>query len=208
MHTASKKPLRVAVPATLVLILALFVGTAPARAHDSVVSTAPSDGATVTANPGKVSVTLSAEPLASEGLKTSRIEVTAPDGHVVSSGDVTIDGATLTIDADIDHEGEHTVAWRSVSADGHPVEGTFAFTYAPEAPAAHASASAAATSAAPAAGTGTAQATGEGTPTADAEPAAATGSGSGTGAFIAGGLILLAAVAAAAFLIGRKAARK
>lgn len=110
------------------LTLTAFLGTVPAYAHDSVASTSPSDGATVTTNPGKVSITLTQAP--DTKLPGSNvIKVTAPDGHVVSTGDITAEGPTLSIAADIDHPGKHTVDWRAVSADGHPIEGTFAFTY-------------------------------------------------------------------------------
>ena len=197
-----------ALAAAAIALVALSTA-APASAHDSVVSTSPAEGATVSENPGTVSVTLSAEPLASESMTTSQIEVTAPDGHVVSSGKVEISGATVSIDADIDHEGEHTVAWRSVSADGHPIEGTFAFTYAGEAPAASAEASAPA----PAATAGTttaptATASAEPQDAADAAAVSDTDTGSPAPMLIIGGIILIAAVAAGAFLVGRKLAGK
>ena len=200
-----------ALAAAAIALVALSTA-APASAHDSVVSTSPAEGATVSENPGTVSVTLSAEPLASESMTTSQIEVTAPDGHVVSSGKVEISGATVSIDADIDHEGEHTVAWRSVSADGHPIEGTFAFTYAGEAPAASA-ASAEASTPAPAATAGTttaptATASAEPQDAADAAAVSDTDTGSPAPMLIIGGIILIAAVAAGAFLVGRKLAGK
>jgi len=203
-----------ALAAAAIALVALSTA-APASAHDSVVSTSPAEGATVSENPGTVSVTLSAEPLASESMTTSQIEVTAPDGHVVSSGKAEISGATVSIDADIDHEGEHTVAWRSVSADGHPIEGTFAFTYAGEAPAASAAsaASAEASTPAPAATAGTttaptATASAEPQDTADAAAVSDTDTGSPAPMLIIGGIILIAAVAAGAFLVGRKLAGK
>ena len=200
-----------ALAAAAIALVALSTA-APASAHDSVVSTSPAEGATVSENPGTVSVTLSAEPLASESMTTSQIEVTAPDGHVVSSGKAEISGATVSTDADIDHEGEHTVAWRSVSADGHPIEGTFAFTYAGEAPAASA-ASAEASAPAPAATAGTttaptATASAEPQDTADAAAVSDTDTGSPAPMLIIGGIILIAAVAAGAFLVGRKLAGK
>ncbi|AUI50620.1 copper resistance CopC family protein [Arthrobacter crystallopoietes] len=212
----SKRFTKTTVPAALIaalsLTLAAFIGAAPAQAHDSLLSTTPSDGETVTENPGEVTLTLSNPPLASESIESSQIEVTAPDGHVVSSGDVTIDGAVLSIPAVIDHEGEHTVVWRSVSADGHPIEGTFSFVYTPEKPAAENQGAAAPSAAAeestaaaaqPQETTPAAQETGE----AEATTATQTGDGPNTGALIAGGAILLALIAAA-FLVRRKLAKK
>jgi methionine-rich copper-binding protein CopC len=138
---------------TASLALAAFLGAAPAQAHDALASTSPTEGQTITANPGKVSITLTNPP--NTGVSGANIvTVTAPDGHAVSNGEITVEGSTLSTDADIDHDGKHIVQWRAVSADGHPIAGTFSFTYTPEAVATSAavaavSPSAAATAAAP-----------------------------------------------------------
>jgi hypothetical protein len=74
--------------------------------------------------------------------------------------------------------GEYTVAWRVVSADSHPIEGTFAFTAASAgqaavqatSPAAAGSPTAAGTAPAPGAGTGTAPAMGTAQPGTTGEP--------------------------------------
>ena len=194
--TFSLRRARVAAALTAAVALTALAGTGPAQAHDALASTSPSDGQTITENPGKVSITLTNAP--DTGLPGSNsIEVTAPDGHVVSSGDVTADGTTLSIAADIDHEGKHTVAWRAVSADGHPIDGTFAFTYAPAAGEGHTeSAVAATTAAAPASAAPSAE-------TAAATPASAQ-SGDNTGLIIGAGAVLLILVAAGAYLIGRR----
>lgn len=111
------------------LTLASLLTAGPAQAHDALSSSSPSNGDTVTTNPGKVSITLTKAP--STDLPGSNIiKVTAPDGHVISSGEVTLEDATLSTTAEIDHPGEHKVEWRTVSADGHPIDGTFTFTYA------------------------------------------------------------------------------
>lgn len=117
--------------AGLIALAALF-GAAPASAHDALAYSSPAAGQTITSNPGEVSITLTNPPnMATEG--ASVLTVTAPDGHVVSSGEITVDGATLSTAADIDHEGTHTVEWQALSADGHPIEGNFSFTFASEA---------------------------------------------------------------------------
>jgi copper resistance protein C len=128
----SLRRVRITGALTAALALTALLGSVPAQAHDALASTSPSDGQTITANPGKVSITLTNPP--TTGVPGSNIlTVTAPDGHVVSNGEVTVDGATLSTAADIDHDGKHSVEWRAVSADGHPIEGTFSFTYTPEA---------------------------------------------------------------------------
>jgi copper resistance protein C len=187
--------------AAAALALGLLAGSAPAQAHDALASTSPAAGETVTTNPGKVSITLTNAP--DTGLPGSNIiTVTAPDGHVVSEGDIAVDGATLSINAAIDHDGEHTVEWRAVSADGHPIDGTFTFTYAgvgshgaEETSTAAATTEPTATSAAP-------------SPAPATESPAAASATSGqdnTGLFIGIGAVLLLLVAAGAYFIGRRA---
>lgn len=150
--TLSLRRARTTAALTVSLALAAFLGAAPAHAHDALASTSPTDGQTITANPGEVSITLTNPP--NTGVAGANIlTVTAPDGHAVSNGKVTVEGSTLSTAANIDHAGKHIVQWRAVSADGHPIEGTFSFTYTPEAAAASAAAvtvlpSAAATAAA------------------------------------------------------------
>ncbi|WP_369021740.1 copper resistance CopC family protein [Paenarthrobacter ureafaciens] len=192
---------RACAAATLTAFLALtaLAGAAPAQAHDALASTSPSNGQTITENPGKVSITLNNAP-DTRIPGSNSIEVTAPDGHVVSTGDITADGATLSIAADIDHAGEHTVAWRAVSADGHPIEGNFFFTYAPAEGEGHSEPAAPTTGAAPATPAGSASVAPE---TAAATPTSSQ-SGDNTGLIIGIGAVLLVLVAASAYLIGRR----
>ena len=171
---------------------------APAQAHDALASTSPADGQTITTNPGEVSITLTNPP--TTGVPGANVlTVTAPDGHVVSSGDVTVNGSTLSTAADIDHDGEHTVQWRAVSADGHPIEGIFSFTYAPEgaetdkASAAATSPAAAPTQAAPASPTEAAA-----TAANQSEPA------NNTGLLTAAGAVIVVLAIAVAYLLRRR----
>ena len=136
------------------------------------------------------------------GIQGSNIlTVTAPDGHVISNGEVTVDGASLSMEADIDHDGMHTVQWRAVSAHGHPIEGTFSFTYIPE-EAGPETASPAVTSGIPAAA-----ATQASSP-APTETAATTTTQSQpadmTGWLIAAGVIIVGLAAAVVYLMTRR----
>lgn len=172
---------------TAALALASLLAAGPAQAHDALASSNPNNGDTVTTNPGKVSITLTKTP--NTDLSGSNIiKVTAPDGHVVSTGEVTADGPTLSIAADIDHPGEHTVEWRTVSADGHPIDGKFAFTYAE-----------AGTSAAAAPTTAVADNTGQA-----AAARAEETEPDNTVWFIAGGIVLLALIGIGAYALGRR----
>ncbi|SEP84164.1 hypothetical protein SAMN05444745_102173 [Arthrobacter sp. OV608] len=182
---------------TAALALSTLAGIAPAHAHDALASTSPSDGQILTASPGRVSITLNNPP--NTQLKGSNIiKVTAPDGHTVSSGDISVSGATLTTAADIDHPGKHTVQWRAVSADGHPIEGQFTFTFAGD-PASTEAAMA------PSVSTPAALATEPQGPETQASTPAASQTPDNTGLFIGVGAVLLILVAAGAYLIGRRA---
>jgi hypothetical protein len=95
-----------------------------------------------------------------------------------------VDGATLSTAADIDHPGKHTVDWRAVSADGHPIEGTLSFTYAPRSTGSPAPSAAAAA-------TGTPEPAGSGAAAQPAAPAAQTATADMTGWLIAAGIVII-----------------
>lgn len=201
--TISFRRVRTTAALTASLALAAFLGTAPAQAHDALASTSPTDGQTITTNPGKVSITLT-NPPNTKIPGSNMLKVTAPDGHVVSNGEVTLEGATLSTAAEIDHDGKHTVQWRAVSADGHPIEGTFSFTYTPEAVASAAptaalpSATATATTSAAAAPEPSQAATEAATdPASQTEPASPAG-------WVLGALVILAALAGLIYFLRRK----
>lgn len=114
-----------AVLATALLGAAMLLVPAPAHAHDSLISSDPADGATLETSPEQITLTYSADVLEvspvvqiSEGDSGEPIELTP-----------VIDGPTVT--AEIPEPlkaGTHTVQWRVVSSDGHPIEGSFSFT--------------------------------------------------------------------------------
>jgi copper resistance protein C len=107
------------------LLLSLVVGTtAPAYAHDELVSSNPADGATLAAPPAQVVLTFEEAPV-DLGLQ---VVVTSPEGSA-SSGSPRIEGTTVVQDVQPSAPaGRWTVQWRVTSDDGHPVSGRFAFT--------------------------------------------------------------------------------
>ncbi|MDO8120454.1 copper resistance protein CopC [Isoptericola sp. b490] len=118
-------PVRPARPMTAMLLagLALIGLAGPARAHDQLVGTDPADGAVVDAVPSQVALTFSEDVL---DISTT-VVVAGPDGRVPTTP--TVDGGTVTAPLpDGLPDGPYTVTWRVVSADGHPVQGSFAFT--------------------------------------------------------------------------------
>jgi methionine-rich copper-binding protein CopC len=99
-----------------------------AQGHDYLGSTAPADGATVQDPLASVSLTFSEPPL--EGLNTgSYISVVSANGETVSNDNVIIEGATLSVPVTFATPGDYTVTWQTVSSDGHPISGSYSFTW-------------------------------------------------------------------------------
>ena len=185
--------------------------------HASVTGTSPADGETLTGQPGAIAVTASEAILAVPGSEgTNALRVTDAEGRFYGDGCVVVDGASLSMQAMLGAPGDYTVTYQLVSADGHPIDGTFSFAYAPaaaeagaeglaEAPvcgAATAPAASAEAGPSPDAATPTADASAQpATPaTADAdpapEPAATDGVEGGAFPFLAVGVLALLGVLA------------
>ncbi len=112
---------------TRVMALVLFVvigvvgGARRAEAHASLLSSDPVDGAMLSGAPASVSMTFN-EPVDPIILKLIR-----PSG-VATVLTVPAAGTTLTTPLPKDlADGTHAISWRVISADGHPVGGTFVF---------------------------------------------------------------------------------
>jgi methionine-rich copper-binding protein CopC len=111
----------------LVFAAAVLGLAGPAAAHDAAESSAPAEGASVAVPPEQVSVTFSKNPL---GIGAA-FSVKDAAGTEWAEGPVEIvdNVASQKLRAG-GPAGEYTVAWRVVSSDSHPIEGTFAFTAA------------------------------------------------------------------------------
>ncbi|MSX95538.1 MAG: hypothetical protein F2739_03240, partial [Actinobacteria bacterium] len=112
-----------AVVAILIGVLAL--GTGIASAHATVVSSTPSDGASLPSAPKEVNVTFSEDVSAVSG----GLSVLNRDGKRVDDGTSHVsNGRTLlTGIADSLPDGTYVATYRVLSADGHPVSGAFIF---------------------------------------------------------------------------------
>ncbi|CAN7378810.1 copper resistance protein CopC [Pseudarthrobacter oxydans] len=159
---------------TLGLVLLVFAAgvlglAGPASAHDAAESSTPSDGASLPAPPEQVSVAFNNKPL---GIGAA-FSVKDASGAEWAEGPVDIvdNVASQKLKAG-GPAGEYTVAWRVVSSDSHPIEGTFAFTAASagQGAAPAASPTAAGTVPAPGTGAGTAPAMGTAQPGTTGEP--------------------------------------
>jgi methionine-rich copper-binding protein CopC len=168
----------------LALVLSGQVATAvPASAHDYLVSTSPEIDGTADTAPPRVTLTFN------EAVNTrfSTVQVTGPTGGVWQAGAPQVLGATVTQRLlPLGPAGPYRVTWRVVSADGHPIGGTFDFTLRT-------------------AGTGTPAAAAPGGSDAGATPREASSS---SWLPLAGGLVLVALLlAGAAAALARRGSR-
>ncbi|MDQ0744239.1 methionine-rich copper-binding protein CopC [Clavibacter sp. B3I6] len=122
-------------------------GALPASAHNYLVSSSPAPGSTIDAPPSEVTLTfndvildLAAGGGAADDATTgsspaaggsSVVQVTGPDtaGTHFETGCATDGGRTVSVPVALGGSGEYRVTWRVVSADGHPVSDSMAFTY-------------------------------------------------------------------------------
>jgi copper transport protein len=109
----------------LVGIAVLVLGPAQvAGAHAELSSSDPSDGSVLATSPQAVNLQFT------EGVSVQADGVRILDGkgERVDAGTATSDGSSVTVPLDGSlSDGSYAVAWRVVSADGHPVRGAFSF---------------------------------------------------------------------------------
>ncbi|GAA3745068.1 copper resistance protein CopC [Plantactinospora mayteni] len=117
---------RAALAVLLFVGLAVLFGPArPAAAHAAVLGTVPQQQAVLGFSPTEVTITFS-EPVA---LVAGRVQVLAPDGKRINDGDATVRDATLRIPIRVADRplGTYLVSYRVISADSHPVAGSYTF---------------------------------------------------------------------------------
>jgi methionine-rich copper-binding protein CopC len=96
----------------------------PASAHSDLEDSTPAAGSTITTAPTEI--TLAFGEIVRGGFST--VVVTGPDGVPYGDGKARAVDKTLTQPVTPLASGKYTVAWRIVSADGHPLQGAFTFT--------------------------------------------------------------------------------
>lgn len=104
-------------------------GATAASAHDSLVSSSPADGDSVSTL-SEVTLDFSANLLGTDG--GNLVIVVGPDGRHYESECTALAGPTLTTAVALGEPGDYQVEWRAVSSDGHPVSGIIPFTYTGE----------------------------------------------------------------------------
>ena len=107
------------------LLAALLALPVPAQAHDTLLSSDPEDGASLETSPEEITLTYSADILEVSPL----VRISDENGDELAEIVPTVEGpvATATLEEPLP-AGIHTVQWRVVSSDGHPIEGTFTLT--------------------------------------------------------------------------------
>ncbi|ONH24557.1 hypothetical protein BL253_30060 [Pseudofrankia asymbiotica] len=104
--------------------LGILAGASPASAHTQLTSSTPANGATVPTVPDHIEL-LFAQRL----LGLGAVAVEGPGGASVAAGKAVLDGATVIQPLAANRPaGTYRLAYRVVSADGHPVSGEITFT--------------------------------------------------------------------------------
>jgi len=107
------------------LMLALAPAPPPAHAHDTLIATDPEDGTTLETSPEQITLTFSANVLDVSPV----VRISDEDGELLTELTPRVEGPEAI--ADITEPlpaGTHTIQWRVVSSDGHPIEGEFTIT--------------------------------------------------------------------------------
>jgi methionine-rich copper-binding protein CopC len=110
------------------LILAVTAG--PATAHTKLISSDPAAGGLVESWPTEISLTFDEDLITVGGEKSNFLVVNNAVGDQISADDEVINGSQITVSLDPNTiTGPVLVYYRVVSADGHPVEGEYTFTF-------------------------------------------------------------------------------
>ncbi|WP_341718729.1 copper resistance protein CopC [Micromonospora sp. FIMYZ51] len=199
-----RRPFVAGLAATLAVAALLVAPASPAYAHNVLRKATPAQDAELDTAPKKVTL----EFMQKLNPKFTTITLSDADKQPVATSEPEVSGTkgTITIDGTLDN-GVYTVAYRVVSLDGHPVQGSYTFTVADPTATAAPSPSASPQPSEPAETTPAAPTTAP-TSAAAASPAAGESSG-GSGllvALLAGGLVLVALAVGAIFLRRRGSA--
>ena len=114
----------------LALTALLLTYSAPyAQAHTTLVSSNPKSGAILNSAPNRVSLTFNENLLIISGQNPNSLEITSATGNSPIVGPLVIKGNIISIPLKSKaQKGRFKVSYRVVSADGHPIQGSFFFT--------------------------------------------------------------------------------
>ncbi|MFB6948718.1 copper resistance protein CopC [Streptomyces niveus] len=134
MHAVNRRAARVAARCLVVPLAAapLLFAAQPAFAHTDLVTGSPAEAASESRPPQTIKLTFSDEMTS----RYAKVALTAPDGEPGAAGAPQVSGRTVTLPVKPGlPAGSYTVGYRVVSADGHPVTGSYRFTVEEAAPA-------------------------------------------------------------------------
>ncbi|SCE96716.1 copper resistance CopC family protein [Micromonospora saelicesensis] len=173
--------------AVLAVLVAVLIPASPAWAHNSLKTATPARDATVPSAPTEVTL----EFMQRLDPAFTTIVLTDAAKRKLATGEPVVTGAKSTVQVTGTlPNGTYTVAYRVVSVDGHPVQGSYPFTVADPA-----------SSAAPVANVGASA------PAPSAAAAAKSGGGPSAGALVAAAVLALLVLVTAG-LLWRRAARR
>jgi copper transport protein len=105
-------------------VLACFLLASPAGAHAVLIASDPASDALVEAPPSEIVLRFN------EGVESTAeaIRLLDPSGGQVDGIRSRADGVTVRAELpELDQDGSYTVTWSAVSADGHPIRGSYLF---------------------------------------------------------------------------------
>ncbi len=110
-------------------LVAALVPAGAASAHAELIATDPADGAIVDRAPEALTMQFSED----VSLRPDGVRVLGTTGKRVDAGSATAAGSDVTVPLEgTIADGTYVVAWRALSADGHPVRGSYTFSVGKE----------------------------------------------------------------------------
>ena len=116
------------------IVLAFFASilfASPAVAHSALISADPAADSTLEVFPSTVTLTFNEALMKIGGGKSNTITLSSPSKVNVELGTPVISSNTISREVTVVpmEEGVYTVSYRVVSNDGHPIKGSYSFTY-------------------------------------------------------------------------------
>ncbi len=108
------------------LVIFLVSISFPAFGHSSLVSSTPAKDAVLNEFPSEVSLTFNESLLEIGNENPNKVEVVNSMGDLLS-GAAKVSGPVISVPVQITGNDEYRVSYRVVSADGHVIEGSYAF---------------------------------------------------------------------------------
>lgn len=112
------------------ILLALFFTASAAFAHAELQESSPAEGAVLSALPPTVALTFGEDLLTLGDESVNEISLTDPNGTAIELVGSTVEGPVIKADISSTEPvvlGRYVIAYRVVSADGHPVKGEISF---------------------------------------------------------------------------------